>query len=65
MRLTLNARRATAFHEAGHLVAAWRLGLRVHGATIKPGVDYAGLVEHEKARSGESASIWTGPTAHG
>ena len=36
----------TAFHEAGHMVAAWELGLAVTGATIIPNPEegYAGLV---------------------
>lgn len=36
----------TAYHEAGHIVAAWVLGLNVLGATIIPDADagYAGRV---------------------
>lgn len=29
-------RRATAYHEAGHAVAAWWLGLRFRGVSIRP-----------------------------
>ena len=38
--------RQTAYHEAGHMVAAWELGLNVLGATIVPNPDagYAGRV---------------------
>ena len=35
---------ATAFHEAGHAVVAWRRGLKVHSATIVPTKDYSGMV---------------------
>ena len=36
----------TAYHEAGHMVVAWELGLNVLGATIVPDpqADYAGRV---------------------
>jgi ATP-dependent Zn protease len=34
--------KTTAYHEAGHLVAAYVLGLEYHGATIKPGEGYTG-----------------------
>ena len=40
------ARWATAFHEAGHAVAAWRLRIRLHGATIVPTIDASGQVEY-------------------
>jgi len=43
---TESALRATAFHEAGHVVAAWRRGLKVYGATIVPAPGIAGKVEH-------------------
>jgi ATP-dependent Zn protease len=38
--------RQTAYHEAGHMVAAWELGLNVLGATIVPDPEagYAGRV---------------------
>ena len=38
--------RQTAYHEAGHMVAAWELGLNVLGATIVPDpvAGYAGRV---------------------
>lgn len=35
--------RATAFHEAGHAVAAWQLGLGIKSVTIEPGANYLGL----------------------
>lgn len=41
--------RRTAIHEAGHAFAAWRLGCRLHRATIKPGGDYIGLVQRAPA----------------
>jgi ATP-dependent Zn protease len=38
--------RLAAYHEAGHMVAAWELGLNVLGATIVPDAEagYAGRV---------------------
>jgi ATP-dependent Zn protease len=38
--------RLTAYHEAGHMVAAWELGLNVLGATVVPDAEagYAGRV---------------------
>jgi len=39
----------TAIHEAGHVVAAWRLGCRLHQATIKPDAHYVGRVSHARA----------------
>jgi ATP-dependent Zn protease len=40
------AENLTAYHEAGHMVAAWELGLTVTGATIVPNPEqgYAGCV---------------------
>lgn len=35
--MTIEDRKGTAYHEAGHVVVAWALGLRVRAATI--GVD--------------------------
>jgi hypothetical protein len=35
-----------AFHEAGHIVAAWRRGLKVHSATIVPSADFLGNIQH-------------------
>jgi ATP-dependent Zn protease len=39
--------RLTAYHEAGHMVVAWKLGLNVLGATIVPDPEegYAGRVK--------------------
>jgi hypothetical protein len=37
---------STAFHEAGHAVACWRHGLKVHSATIIPAHDLSGAVQH-------------------
>ena len=40
------SKEVTAYHEAGHMCAAWDLGLSVTGATIVPDAeeDYLGLV---------------------
>jgi hypothetical protein len=40
------SRRATAYHEAGHVVAAWHFGLSIYCATIIPKGDMAGSMEH-------------------
>jgi ATP-dependent Zn protease len=37
-----SARRATAFHEAGHTVITWRNGLNLHKTTIIPGEGLSG-----------------------
>ena len=36
----------TAFHEAGHAVAAWHAGLEIHSATIVPTPRLDGCVTH-------------------
>lgn len=36
-------RKATAYHEAGHAVAAFFLGFKTRQVTVKPGKDYSGL----------------------
>jgi hypothetical protein len=36
----------TAFHEAGHVVAAWSRGLKIHNATIVPSPEFLGRVRH-------------------
>src|SRR6516165_9443188 len=41
---------ATAYHEAGHAVAAIMQGIAVHTVTIKPGDNYFGLTKHGKTR---------------
>jgi hypothetical protein len=41
-----SAKLSTAFHEAGHAVIAWSLGLKVHSATIVPAPGIHGGVEH-------------------
>jgi hypothetical protein len=38
---------ATAYHEAGHTVAAWRLGVKIRRASIIPTIGRHGVVEHE------------------
>lgn len=45
-------RRLTCHHEAGHAVAAWRLGLKVRRVTIVPGADYDGFAEHDSPLRG-------------
>ena len=37
---------ATAFHEAGHVAAAWSRGLKIHGATIDPTPGFRGHTLH-------------------
>jgi hypothetical protein len=37
---------ATAFHEAGHAIAAWHAGLEIHSATIVPTPSLDGCVTH-------------------
>ena len=37
---------ATAFHEAGHVVAAWSRRIKIHNATIVPTHEFQGLVQH-------------------
>jgi hypothetical protein len=37
---------ATAFHEAGHVAAAWSRGLKVHSATIDPTPEFRGHILH-------------------
>jgi hypothetical protein len=40
------ALRATAFHEAGHAVAAWSRGIKVTSATVVPAGRFLGQVTH-------------------
>ena len=37
---------STAFHEAGHVVAAWSRGVRIHSATIDPTPGFRGHTLH-------------------
>jgi hypothetical protein len=37
---------ATAFHEAGYVVAAWSRGLKIHSATIDPTLEFRGHTLH-------------------
>jgi hypothetical protein len=37
---------ATAFHEAGHVAAAWSRGLKIHSATIDPTPGFRGHTLH-------------------
>ncbi len=46
-QLSPTARTATAYHEAGHLVVAWRLGLPVHRASIIRDAHAHGFVQHK------------------
>ncbi len=52
MRLREPARRATAYHEAGHAVAAWSLGAKVYRASIVPRSDAHGSVQHSNPLRG-------------
>ncbi len=47
-----SVRWSTAFHEAGHAVASWRHGLKVHSATIVPTAEFQGLVVHDNPLHG-------------
>ena len=38
-----NALKATAYHEAGHVVARWRFGCPISQVTITPAEDYLGM----------------------
>jgi ATP-dependent Zn protease len=57
------SREATAYHEAGHAVAAWCLGYRPATASILAGDDSAGQVRHESPFPGINfefdGSDWT------
>ena len=52
MRLREAARRATAYHEAGHAVAAWSLGAEIRKASIVPEDGSYGSVEHTSTLRG-------------
>src|SRR4051794_557029 len=41
---------ATAYHEAGHAVAAWRLRARLRTASIVPGDNYLGYFRNPSPR---------------
>jgi hypothetical protein len=47
MKIT-KALQATAYHEAGHAVAAWYLGAGVESASIVPDDDTTGRVYYER-----------------
>jgi hypothetical protein len=36
----------TAFHEAGHVVAAWRRGFKIYSVTIVPTSEFRGHLQH-------------------
>jgi hypothetical protein len=42
--MTIDDRRRTAIHEAGHALARWRFGWPIECVSIRPGVAHAGLV---------------------
>jgi hypothetical protein len=44
-KLTESARLATAYHEAGHAVIAWKSGIKVKSVTIVPGDGFDGQVD--------------------
>ena len=43
----------TAFHEAGHVVAAWSRGLKIHNASIVPTPGFQGLVRYASPLCGQ------------
>ncbi len=47
-----SVRWSTAFHEAGHAVASWRHGFKVHSATIVRAADPHGRVEQDNPLHG-------------
>jgi hypothetical protein len=49
----------TAFHEAGHTVVAYFLGVRLKKVSIIPGKDYVGVVIHEKVVRGLAPEVDT------
>jgi hypothetical protein len=50
-------RESTAYHEAGHAVAAWSLGLKVRKATIVSADDHLELAVHDSPLRGISSSM--------
>ena len=48
---------ATAYHEAGRMVAAWRMRMKIHKATIVPAQDYAGCVHHDSPLRGINLEV--------
>jgi hypothetical protein len=58
------AKWSLAIQEAGHAVIAYRIGIKVTLATIEPGGDYFGRVEHEHAPTSEDMLVaLAGPMA--
>ena len=51
------SREATAYHEAGHAVAAWNLGYRSIRASITAGHESAGEVRHESPLVGDEVEF--------
>jgi hypothetical protein len=49
----------TAYHEAGHAVMPYFLGVRLKKVSIVPGKDYVGIVLHEKVVRGLAPEIDT------
>jgi hypothetical protein len=49
--------RATAFHEAGHVVAAWRQGVRVYRVTIVPTDGFMGRIDHQTVLRGNRLDL--------
>ncbi len=54
---------ATAYLEAGHAVAAQRLGITIKQATIEPGGAYLGAVEHANLNRLVYRSLQYGPVS--
>jgi ATP-dependent Zn protease len=55
-------RKQLAIHEAGHVVVAWRLGLKLHRATIVAKRDYLGQVRHAPTMNSRQ---WEGDDVRG
>jgi hypothetical protein len=50
-------REAIAYHEAGHMIAAWRSRVKIRRATIVPAGDFYGIVDHESPLRGVRLEI--------
>ena len=51
------SREATAYHEAGHAIAAWSLGYRPTAASIVPTAESEGQVRHENPFPGITLEV--------
>ena len=57
VRMRISKRESIAYHEAGHAVAAWSLGLKIRKATIVPADGHLDLVVHDSPLPGISSSV--------